>query len=165
MTENIPLEMCQTMNGMWGFKIADRNYKSVRECVRLIIEAAGKNANLLLNIGPQPDGELPALALDRLKGIGKWMSHYGETIYGTTAADLPKAEWGIALRKDKKIYLHILDNSTSQITLPALKETVKSVYLYDNQTPLKYKKEKNGMTIYLPALTDATDNIVSIETK
>ncbi len=164
-TENIPLEMCQTMNGMWGFKIADRNYKSVRECVRLIIEAAGKNANLLLNIGPQPDGELPALALDRLKGIGKWMSHYGETIYGTTAADLPKAEWGIALRKDKKIYLHILDNSTSQITLPALKETVKSVYLYDNQTPLKYKKEKNGMTIYLPALTDATDNIVSIETK
>ena len=37
-----------------------------------------------MNIGPQPNGELPALALDRLKGMGEWMNKYGETIYGTT---------------------------------------------------------------------------------
>ena len=93
-SENVPLEMCQTMNGMWGYKIADRDYKSVKDCVGLIIEAAGKNANLLLNIGPQPDGELPAAALQRLKGIGKWLAQYGETIYGTTASGMPKADWG-----------------------------------------------------------------------
>lgn len=78
---SLPLEACETMNGMWGYRVKDQNYKSVPELVRLLVRAAGKGANLLLNIGPQPNGELPALALDRLKGIGEWTSEYGETIY------------------------------------------------------------------------------------
>ena len=56
---HLPLETCETMNGMWGYKIMDQNYKSSAELVRLMVGAAGKGANLLLNIGPQPSGELP----------------------------------------------------------------------------------------------------------
>ena len=47
----LPLEMCQTMNGMWGYKVEDQKYKSVTELVRLIVKAAAKGSNLLLNIG------------------------------------------------------------------------------------------------------------------
>ncbi len=79
------------MNGMWGYKIMDQNYKSSAELVRLMVGAAGKGANLLLNIGPQPSGELPAAALDRLKSLGEWTSRYGETFYDTDAGDfLPR---------------------------------------------------------------------------
>src|SRR5574344_1217183 len=48
----LPLEMCETMNGMWGYKVADQNYKSVKDLVQLLVRAAGKGSNLLLNIGP-----------------------------------------------------------------------------------------------------------------
>ena len=160
----IPVEMCQTMNGMWGYKIADRDYKSVKDCVGLIIEAAGKNANLLLNIGPQPDGELPAAALQRLKGIGKWLAQYGETIYGTTASGMPKADWGISVRKDKRIYLHVLDTSTQEIDLPVTQK-IKAVYSFENHSNISFKKNKEGISIQLPPLGNSTDNIFVVELK
>ena len=55
----VPLETCDTMNGMWGYKVDDLNYKSVPTLVRLLVRAASKDANLLLNIGPQANGKLP----------------------------------------------------------------------------------------------------------
>lgn len=67
----LPLETCQTMNGMWGYKITDQNYKSAQTLVRYLAGAAGRGANLLLNIGPQPDGALPAAALERLDSMGR----------------------------------------------------------------------------------------------
>ena len=63
----LPLETCQTMNGMWGYKVSDTNYKSSAQLIRLLARTAAKGANLLLNVGPQPDGSLPETALARLK--------------------------------------------------------------------------------------------------
>ena len=71
------------MNGMWGYKITDQNYKSAKELIQYLVGAAVKDANLLMNIGPQPDGELPEVAVQRLAEMGEWMKVYGETIYGT----------------------------------------------------------------------------------
>ena len=55
------------MNGMWGYKVSDIDYKSTNQLIELLVRSAAKGSNLLLNIGPQPNGELPALALDRLQ--------------------------------------------------------------------------------------------------
>ena len=66
----LPLETCNTMNGMWGYKIKDQNYKDTKTLIQYLVKAAGMGANLLLNIGPQPSGELPATALSRLKRDG-----------------------------------------------------------------------------------------------
>ena len=65
----LPLETCETMNGMWGYKITDQDYKSTKTLIHYLVKAAGKDANLLMNIGPQPDGELPAVALERLAEV------------------------------------------------------------------------------------------------
>ncbi len=51
---HLPLETCETMNGMWGYKITDQNYKSTKTLIHYLVKAAGKDANLLMNIGPQP---------------------------------------------------------------------------------------------------------------
>ena len=80
---HLPLETCETMNTSWGYKITDNNYKSTEALIRLLVKAAGKDANLLLNIGPQPDGCVPDTSIERLKNIGKWLEKNGETIYGT----------------------------------------------------------------------------------
>ena len=69
----LPLESCQTINDHWGYNITDTLYKSPKELIQMLVRAAGKNANLLLNIGPEPGGALPDLALNRLKAMGEWL--------------------------------------------------------------------------------------------
>ena len=123
---HLPLETCQTMNGMWGYKVVDQNYKSAAELIRLLVNTSGKGANLLLNIGPQPNGELPALALDRLREIGKWMRVYGETLYGSEAGPVKPCEWGATTEKDGKVYVHVCPaegtKAPSDITIPMAKK-------------------------------------------
>ena len=138
----LPLETCQTMNSMWGYKVTDPYYKSVEELIRYLVETAGKGANLLLNIGTQPNGELPAAALERLKGMGEWLGTYGEAIYGTTAGDLQDQPWGTSTRKGNTLFLHIF-NPMQDIALP-LNCKVQKAQLWDG-TPLKVKKSKDGI--------------------
>ncbi len=65
----LPLETCQTMNWTWGYSVADTWYKSADELRSLLKSANDKGANLLLNIGPRPDGKLPETAVQRLKEL------------------------------------------------------------------------------------------------
>ena len=104
----LPLEMCETMNSAWGYRIADPWYKSVKELVQLLVRAAAKNSNLLLNIGPQPNGELPQQALDRLAGIGAWMRSHSVSVDGTTATAIPEQPWGVTTHNAEVLFLHVL---------------------------------------------------------
>ena len=178
---HLPLEMCQTMNGMWGYKVADQNYKSTEELIRLIARAAAKNSNLLLNIGPQPNGELPATALDRLQGIGRWMRLNGESIYGTTATELGEQTWGVSTQKDKRLFLHVFgkngangsngvdgsngpDGPVASIALPWAAKKPKSVRALATSEPLAFSFDKRAktLTIQLPAQLDGADFVVEV---
>lgn len=159
----LPLETCQTMNGMWGYKIIDQNYKSTEELIRLLVRTSGKGANLLLNIGPQPNGELPATALDRLKEMGEWLRANGESIYGTTAGDLEEQPWGVTTRNGNALYLHILDLDSNTLELP-LSCKVKSATVL-NGNAVKFKKTKTGVTLTFDEKPSGTDYIVKLITK
>ena len=141
----LPLETCQTMNGMWGYKIIDQNYKSTEELIRLLGRTSGKGANLLLNIGPQPNGELPATALERLKDMGEWLRANGESIYGTTAGDLEEQPWGVTTRNGNALYLHILDLDSHTLELP-LSCKVKSACVLNGQA-VKFRQTKTGIAL------------------
>lgn len=161
----LPLETCQTMNGMWGYKIQDQNYKSVSELIRLLVRASGKGANLLMNVGPQPNGEIPAVALERLKGIGEWLSKYGETVYGTTRGDVMTADWGTTTRKGNTLYIHILtDNMPQFVTLP-LKDKVVSAVNLNTGTKVSYEKIKGGIVLHTDNLEPEIDCIVELKLK
>lgn len=160
----LPLETCQTMNGMWGYKIIDQNYKSPETLIRYLVSTSGKGANLLLNIGPQPNGELPAAALDRLKAIGEWTTRYGETIYGTTAGDIAAQEWGVTTRKGNRLFIHIFDLDAKELFLP-LSCKVKKAFVYDTKQSLKVKRTKEGTTLFFDEVPSGVDYIVELETK
>lgn len=166
---SLPLEMCQTMNGMWGYKVEDQNYKSVPELVRLIVKAASKGSNLLLNIGPQPDGCLPATALDRLAGIGEWMSVYGESVYGTAAVGLPEPEWGVLTRKDEALYMHVFQPVEGDVTLDlsALqglpkKVKIRSVTALKDGASLDYTFKNGLLTLEVPSSDRDPDYVVKL---
>ncbi len=162
---DLPLETCQTMNGMWGYRIQDSNYKSVSKLVRLLVNAAGKGANLLMNIGPQPNGELPALAVERMKGVGEWMNKYGETIYGSNAGCVTKASWGTTTRKGDMLYVHLLtDDMPKFVTLP-LTERVSTVTLFDSGEKVKWEKIQGGIVLHTAQLKPSIDCIVALKLK
>lgn len=161
---NLPLETCQTMNGMWGYKITDQNYKSVDELIRLLISTAGKGANLLLNIGPQPNGQLPATALDRLRGMGEWLGRYGESIYDTTAGEIAEQPWGATTRKGDVLYVHVTDRALQTLTLP-LQSRVKNITVLNDGSVLKGKTNKEGLTLTLPQHDEHVDYILKIWSK
>ena len=159
----LPLETCQTMNGMWGYKIKDQNYKSVRELIQLLVRTSGKGANLLLNIGPQPDGSLPDAALERLEGIGKWLQVHGETIYGTQAGDFSEGEDIVSTRKDKRLFLHVLAGGRDSLSIPVQKK-VKKVMAFDTASPLLFTCKDGQLTIQFPSTpADNVDYIIVVE--
>lgn len=160
----LPLEMCQTMNGMWGYKVEDQRYKSVEALVRLIVKAASKGSNLLLNVGPQPDGRLPESAVDRLKGIGEWMSVYGESVYGTEATDIPQQSWGVTTCKDNVLYLHLIEDleGVCSISVP-FDGKVKTLEVMKDGSALKYKVKDGRLVIELPEPPTDIDYVIKVE--
>jgi hypothetical protein len=103
------LETCQTINGSWGFNITDESYKSTAELIHLLVRTSGKGANLLLNVGPMPDGKIDPVSTSRLREMGEWLGKWGHTIYGTTRGMIGNTDWGTSTRKGDKYYVHILD--------------------------------------------------------
>ena len=160
----LPLEMCQTMNGMWGYKLVDQNYKSTETLIRLLVSTSGKGANLLLNVGPQPNGELPATALARMKEMGEWLRENGETVYGTTAGDIPAQEWGVTTRKGDRLFVHIFDCKEKELVLP-LDCKVKKAVTYSDKQPVKFQKTKDGTKLMFNEIPSGMDYIVELVTK
>lgn len=157
----LPLEACETMNGMWGYKISDQNYKTTKELIHLLVRAAGKNSNLLLNVGPQPNGELPDTAVARLREIGQWMERYGNTVYGTRGGDVAPHPWGVSTRKENSLFIHILDFQDNAIFIPLDKKVKKAVCLNDDKL-LKFKQDKNGVLVTLSRVPTDVDYILEL---
>lgn len=160
----LPLETCQTMNGMWGYKVEDQNYKSTNELIRLLARTAGKGANLLLNIGPQPDGQLPETALNRLSEIGQWLKLHGESIYGTDAGDFKQGEEIVTTQKDNLVYVHILTDTIKEVKIP-MKDKVKNVYKLDDKSALLYKQKDDTLTFSTDIPSGTADQVIVIELK
>ena len=157
----LPLETCETMNRTWGYNIEDQNYKSTKTLIQLLVRAAGKNANLLMNIGPQPNGELPAVAVQRMKEMGEWMAQYGETIYGTRGGDVEPHPWGVSTRKDNRLFIHILDWQDSSLYIP-LKAKVKKATQFIDGTSISFQQDKDGVLLKFPKVPTETDYVVEL---
>ena len=160
---SLPLETCETMNGMWGYKITDQNYKSTKTLIHYLVKAAGKDANLLMNIGPQPDGELPEVALSRLAEMGKWLQTYGETIYGTRGGCVAPHSWGVTTQKGNRLFVHILDLQDKALFLPLEGKRVKEACMFVGREPVKFQRNKAGVTILLKEVPTDIDTVIELE--
>ena len=155
----LPLETCQTMNDCWGYCIKDTNYKSSTYLIQYLVRTAGKGANLLLNIGPRPDGTLPEEAVKRLHDMGEWLNVYGETIYGTQAGCTGAQNWGVTTQRDNTLYVHVLESAlttdtgreTVWVEIPKTQNRLKAARLFVNGQKVPFIQNKDGISLTLPA--------------
>ena len=77
-----PWESCLTLGTSWKF-VEGEVFRPAHEVIRMLAETASKGGNLLLGFGPDPQGRLPAGAVQRLREVGRWMDAAGEAIHGT----------------------------------------------------------------------------------
>lgn len=160
----LPLETCETMNGMWGYKIVDQNYKTTRQLVHYLVNTAGKGANLLMNIGPQPNGCLPATAVQRLKEMGEWMQTYGTTIRATQAGDIPVQQWGATTRRGDRLFVHILGYNRRELYLPLSCRVLKATTFPEGKR-VAVTKTSEGVVLTLPEVPQGMDYVVELQTK
>ena len=158
----LPLETCLTMNKTWGYDITDKKYKSNSYLIQKLVQAAGKNANLLLNIGPRPDGQLPVEAVERLKAMGEWLNKYGETVYGTRGGIVAPHEWGVSTQKGNKLYIHILKWNDRGLFLPITDTKVLKAVMFDGKQPITVTRTKAGVVLELPEVPKGVDTIVEL---
>jgi len=160
----LPLEMCDTMNNAWGYNQNDTQFKSTKQLVQLLVKAAGYDANLLLNIGPRPDGTVQPEFVERLREVGEWVGKNGETVYGTRGGPFPPRPWGVSTRKGSRVYLHVLDWSDPVLALPRSPVRVRSAsYLKDGRA-VTFTEQKDALLLRLdPAAADPIDTIVVLE--
>ena len=86
-----PIEQCDVIQkNVWGYRIGEREFRSPGEVCAMICRCASKDSNLLMNIGPDGSGRLPARAVEVMAEVGRWMRANGEAIYGTRGLGLAK---------------------------------------------------------------------------
>jgi len=164
-------ETCMTINGTWGYKSFDHNWKSPETLIRNLIDIASKGGNYLLNVGPTAEGEIPQESIDRLKEVGRWMKVNGEAIYGTTASPFAKLGWGRCTKKEHKkgttLYFHVFNwPADGQLTIPGLKNDVTRARLLATGKKVQAQRTDEGYVLTLPAACpDPIASVIAVETK
>ena len=157
----LPLESSDTLNDSWGFNIGDSNYKSVPDLERRLIRAAGNNSNLLLNIGPYPNGEIDPQFVTRLHAIGEWLSKYGDSIYGTRGGPIPPGDWGVTTQKADKIYVHVLNWGAPLLALQPVTGKITAAHSLLDNTSIDFTQKPDGIVLKLPPPgKDEVDRVV-----
>ena len=159
----VPLETCETLNGHWGFDIKDDKYKSPQGIINLLVRAAGNGANLLLNVGPMPNGVIQEEFQERLLTVGKWLNLYGATIYETNQGCIKPQSWGAVTQKGNQVFIHLLNPPHDQLTV-TFPYKVKSVKMYLTKEPLSFVMVKDQLTLDLRKLKkDEYDTVIEVQ--
>lgn len=137
-------EFCMTMNDNWGYYPSDYNYKPISQIIRTFVEVISLGGNLLLNIGPKPDGTIVVPQLERLEKLGDWVKKHEIAVFNSKAG-LPLGHFygPSLLSKDEiKIYLALFDVPRHYVSLKGVQNKVKSIRVLGSSQELKF--ERNG---------------------
>jgi alpha-L-fucosidase len=158
-----PWETCMTMGNSWSYVPGDK-YKSSFEIVQLLVKVISRGGNLLMNIGPGPDGDWDPQAYQRLEAIGKWMKINSEAVYNSRAvAPYSSGDLFYTKSKDENTIHVFLLGKQEDLSLPKTLDIpllnvkkVKQVTLLGVGQKLKWKESSGGIQLTLPAALAST---------
>ena len=158
---NRPWETCHmiihTPGGYaWSYR-SDQNFiRPLGECIQMLASCATGDGNLLLDVGPNALGEIPADQAGRLREMGDWMRKHGESIYGTRGGPFHNGAWGGSTYKDNLVYLHVFQWGGDRLVLPPLKAKI-------IKCSIAFKQTADGITLTLPvSQQDKSDTVIEL---
>lgn len=143
-----PWETCMTLGEQWAYKPDDK-YKTPAKVIETLIRTVTGDGNLLLNVGPDPLGRIPAPQQEILHEVGKWTHAYGESIYGTRGGPYRNGAWGGTTRKGKTVYIHVLDWDKGTVELPPLPAKIQEVRVLQPGVSVETNSNPNGLRLAL----------------
>jgi alpha-L-fucosidase len=135
-------ELCMTINDSWGYQQNDRNFKSAKQIIKIFSECLSNGGNMLLDIGPKPDGTIPAEDVNVLKTLGVWTKKHAEAIYGTEGG-LPGGYFhgpSTISSDSTMLYLFFPGNPGGEVMLEGVKNKIARIYVVGNGTKLEFKE-------------------------
>jgi len=136
-------EACMTFNGSWGYMPSAIDWRSVREVIGMLATCAGGFGNLLLNIGPAPDGSVPPQATERLTAVGRWLAENGEAVYGRTDRTDGRMEWmacGPFSIKGRNLYWWVSRWPGRELVVGGLKTKVARATYLATGKPIRFEQ-------------------------
>lgn len=135
--EEFPWQSPATVAHSWGYFAKEAQWKSTTSLLKALIGNASLNGNLMLNIGPRANGDVPFEIEQRLLEMGAWLEVNGESIYGSQAFDLDREQhdWGkITCRQEKdgstRLYLHVYNWPLSgRLPITGVMDKARKAYL------------------------------------
>ncbi len=143
-------ETCMTINDTWAYNKNDHEYKSARTLIRGLVEVASRGGNFLLNVGPQPDGQIQPEFQERLKAVGAWLILNGDSIYGTTYGPIQNVTSLRTTAGPKSVYVHLFDWTPPVCTLAGIDARVLSARLLASGASLKFRQNEGKLEIEIP---------------
>ena len=146
-------EACMTFNGSWGYMPSAVDWHSVRAVLGMLRQCTGDGGNLLLNVGPAPDGSVPPQATERLTAVGRWLQSSGEAVYGQTdrtggrMEGMPCGQWTL---KGRNAYWWVDRWPGGELAVGGLKTKVLRASLLATGQPLAF--EQSGERLVLKNL-------------
>ena len=153
-------ELCTTVNGSWGYTSSPA--KPLKKLLPYLINAWGMGGNVLLNVGPNREGIIPADSAERLRQIGAWLKVNGESIYGSKSGPFVWLPWGTAPRKGETLYLQVFQwPQDGALRVPLANKPLKAWLLADpEKKALPLEQSADRIVIHLPA--KASDPVASV---
>jgi alpha-L-fucosidase len=152
-------ESNRSIGNSYGYNKLETNdeYLSSAEIIKMLVDIVSKNGNLLLNVGPMPDGRIPEIQKEVLKEIGDWLNINGEGIYGTSPWERADGKTidDLDIRftcKSGSLYIHLLNDPIGKrikllsLNLPQFSSL--TLLGYDGQ--LLWEQEQEDLVINIP---------------
>ena len=163
---DLPLEVCETINGSWGFNLKDRKHKSDKDLIHYLIKSAGYGSNFLLNVGPMPNGKIQPKHLSSLQRVGDWIDVYGETIYGSSKGPIPPNDSLVSTQKEGVVFLHLLGIIDDKLEIKDFNGKVSSIKNFINKEEILFRVKKNTLVIDLQGQElDSISTVLVVETR
>jgi alpha-L-fucosidase len=160
--DQVPWETCMTLGTQWSWK-PDDQIKSADEVIHVLAECAGGDGNLLLDVGPMPDGRIEPRQVVVLKQVGAWLDHYGESIYGTRGGPWKPSKIVTSTRKGHVIFVHVLQNTSETIELPDIARHVESASILGGGK-VNFIQQNGTLTLSLPSnRADSGDTVIRLK--
>jgi alpha-L-fucosidase len=160
-----PWESCMTVSAHnhWAWGGSNDGVKPLEACLRMLILGNGGDGNVLLNVGPTPEGVIAPEQANRLKDIGDWLAKYGESLLDTRGGPYKPGTDFACTRKDNSIYLHLLKRSGDTIKLPAIPAKIVSAKLLTGGEVKASQTDKELSLTLAPKDPKEIDVIVKLE--